>query len=54
MEKNMFKMSSNELVAYTQAMRRNAAFKKKKGRGSYSRKQKHKNRDYSNAVPDFL
>lgn len=39
-----FKMSDDELQAYINAMR-NRSFTKKKGKGSYTRKTKHKNRE---------
>lgn len=39
-----FKMSDDELQAYINAMR-NRTFQKKKGKGSYTRKTKHKNRE---------
>lgn len=41
MNNGYFKMSNEELQSYLQG-KRNRAFAKKKGRGSYTRKAKHK------------
>lgn len=42
MNKSIFKMSKDELQLYLQTMRKHLIIKNKKGKGSYSRKQKHK------------
>ena len=40
-----FKMSDDELQMYIATMSKGGTHKKKKGAGSYTRKQKHKNRE---------
>jgi stalled ribosome alternative rescue factor ArfA len=42
MDKNIFKKSKEELQEYLQFRRRGSKVKAKKGKGSYSRKDKHK------------
>ena len=42
MEKHFFKKSKEELQEYLQFKRRGSKVEPKKGKGSYSRKQKHK------------
>ena len=42
MDKRMFKKSPEELQAYLHFKRRGFSVQPKKGKGSYSRKQKHK------------
>ena len=41
-DRRMFKKSSEELVQYMQFQRRGSVVPSRKGKGSYSRKQKHK------------
>lgn len=41
--RSMFKKSPEELKAYLQFKRRGSKVEAKKGKGSYSRKEKHKN-----------
>ena len=45
MKKEIFKKSPEELQQYLQFKRRGFAISAKKGKGSYSRKQKHKDRE---------
>ena len=45
-DKQMFKKSPEELELYLQFRRRGTRVESKKGKGSYSRKQKHKNKEY--------
>ncbi|MCM1324407.1 MAG: hypothetical protein NC218_09725 [Acetobacter sp.] len=42
MDKRIFKKSPEELEQYLQFKRRGSIVRAKKGKGSYSRKQKHK------------
>lgn len=42
MDKRIFKKSSEELQEYLKFKRRGGARKLKKGKGSYTRKQKHR------------
>ncbi len=42
MDKSIFKKSKEELQEYLQFRRRGSKVKAKKGKGSYSRKDKHK------------
>ena len=42
-DKSIFKKSSEELEAYLQFKRRGSRVEGKKGKGSYTRKEKHKN-----------
>lgn len=44
MDKSMFKKKGDELQAYLQIMKKHGVVKNKKGKGSYSRKDKHKER----------
>ena len=44
-DKQMFKKSPEELELYLQFRRRGTRVESKKGKGSYSRKQKHKNQE---------
>lgn len=44
MDKKIFKKSSEELQEYLKFKRRGGARKLKKGKGSYTRKQKHRER----------
>lgn len=46
MKKEIFKKSSKELQQYLQFKRRGFAISAKKGKGSYSRKQKHKDKEW--------
>lgn len=46
MKKEIFKKSSEELQQYLQFKRRGFAISAKKGKGSYSRKQKHKDKEW--------
>ena len=47
MDKRMFKKSPEELQQYFHFKKRGFAIENKKGKGSYSRKKKHKNKkDY--------
>lgn len=43
MNKEIFKKNKEELQEYMQFKRRGSKVKAKKGKGSYSRKDKHKN-----------
>lgn len=45
-DKQMFKKSPEELELYLQFRRRGTRVESKKGKGSYSRKLKHKNKDF--------
>ena len=45
-DKRMFKKSPEELEQYMQFMRRGSRVENRKGKGSYTRKTKHKNQDY--------
>ena len=45
MDKQDFKKTGEELQEYLRFRRRGSKVEPKKGRGSYSRKEKHKNRD---------
>lgn len=49
-DKQMFKKSPEELELYLQFRRRGTRVESKKGKGSYSRKQKHKNKEYRNCA----
>ena len=49
-DKQMFKKSPEELELYLQFRRRGTRVESKKGKGSYSRKQKHKNQEYRNCA----
>lgn len=49
-DKQMFKKSPEELELYLQFRRRGTRVESKKGKGSYSRKQKHKNKEYQNCA----
>ena len=49
-DKQMFKKSPEELELYLQFRRRGTCVESKKGKGSYSRKQKHKNKEYRNCA----
>lgn len=42
LDKRIFKKTGEELQQYLQAMRKHGVKKNKKGKGSYSRKKKHK------------
>lgn len=46
MKKEIFKKTPEELQQYLQFKRRGFAISAKKGKGSYSRKQKHKNKEW--------
>lgn len=46
MKKEIFKKSPEELQQYLQFKRRGFAISAKKGKGSYSRKQKHKDKEW--------
>ena len=46
MDKRIFKKSNEELSAYLQFKRKGYAIPPKKGRGSFKRNQKHKNKLY--------
>ena len=46
MKKEIFKKSSEELQQYLQFKHRGFAISAKKGKGSYSRKQKHKDKEW--------
>ena len=50
LDKTMFKKSSEELEQYLQFRRRGTRIESKRGKGSYSRKQKHKNQEYRNCA----
>lgn len=43
MDKSMFKKKGEELQAYLQIMKQHHVVPAKKGKGSYRRKEKHKN-----------
>ena len=45
-DKRIFKKSPEELEQYMQFKRRGSRIEAKKGKGSYNRKQKHKNDMY--------
>ena len=45
MKKEIFKKTPEELQQYLQFKRRGFAISAKKGKGSYSRKQKHKDKE---------
>ena len=49
-DKQMFKKSPEELELYLQFRRRGTRIESKKGKGSYSRKQKHKTKEYRNCA----
>ena len=49
-DKQMFKKSPEELELYLQFRRRGTRVESKKGKSSYSRKQKHKNKEYRNCA----
>ena len=49
-DKQMFKKSPEELELYLQFRRRGTRVESKKGKGSYSRKLKHKNKEYRNCA----
>ena len=46
MDKRMFKKTEEELQEYMTFRKRGFIMKNKKGKGSYSRKDKHKNKKY--------
>lgn len=46
MDKRMFKKTGDELQAYLRTMKKHNVVKSKKGKGSYSRKDKHKEKRY--------
>jgi hypothetical protein len=46
MKKEIFKKTPEELQQYLQFKRRGFAISAKKGKGSYSRKQKHKDKEW--------
>ena len=46
MDKRMFKKTEEELQEYMTFRKRGFIIKNKKGKGSYSRKDKHKNKKY--------
>lgn len=46
MNKQMFKKNEDELQEYLTFRKRGFVVKNKKGKGSYSRKEKHKNKGY--------
>lgn len=46
MKKEIFKKTPEELQQYLQFKRRGFAISTKKGKGSYSRKQKHKDKEW--------
>ena len=46
LDKRMFKKSPEELQEYMQFKRRGSSVQAKKGKGSYKRKNKHKNDEY--------
>ena len=45
MDKRMFKKKGEELQEYLQIMRKHLVVPSKKGKGSYTRKKKHRGRD---------
>lgn len=45
-KRNIFKKSPEELREYLQFKRRGSVVPNKKGKGSYTRKNKHKNQKY--------
>lgn len=46
MDKSMFKMTSEELQQWLAIRKKGYAIENKKGKGSYNRKVKHKNRQF--------
>ena len=46
MDKRMFKKTEEELQEYLAYRKRGFIIKNKKGKGSYNRKDKHKNKKY--------
>ena len=50
MNKEYLKKTGEELQQYLQFRRRGTRVESKKGKGSYSRKQKHKNKEYRNCA----
>lgn len=46
MDKRMFKKTGDELQAYLNIMKKHNIVKSKKGKGSYSRKDKYKEKRY--------
>ena len=57
MDKTIFKKTGEELQEFLKFRKRGSKVKAKKGKGSFSRKQKHKNKDMcvqlNGRVPDF-
>ena len=49
-DKQMFKKSPEELELYLQFRRRGTRVESKKGKGAYSRKQKHRSKEYRNCA----
>ena len=49
-DKRIFKKSPEELEQYMQFKRRGTRVESKKGKGSYTRKLKHKNKDFQNCA----
>lgn len=49
MDKRMFKKTEEELQEYMTFRKRGFVIKNKKGKGSYKRKVKHKNKKYEEA-----
>ena len=45
MNKSIFKMNPEELQQTTALLRKGSAHRKKKGKGSYTRKEKHKGKE---------
>jgi stalled ribosome alternative rescue factor ArfA len=45
MDKRIFKKTAEELQEFLQFRRRGSKVRSKKGKGSFSRKEKHKNKD---------
>lgn len=46
MDKSMFKMTPEELQAWLYLRKKGYVIENKKGKGSYTRKAKHKNRQF--------
>lgn len=45
-DKQVFKMEGDELQQYLHFRKRGSVVENKKGKGSYTRKQKHKGKDF--------
>lgn len=45
MDKSIFKMSKEKLELYNELMKKHNIVRARKGKGSYSRKKKHKNKE---------